>query len=71
MANDTGGIDPKVLRLILALVVVGALVEIVSHVNEQAAWALVIILIVGALVNNPVVIGFITLGANSLAEGVN
>lgn len=65
------GIDPQVLRFLLALAVVAAFVEIVAHIHEGAAWALVFLLIVGALINNPLAIGFITLGANSLAEGVN
>lgn len=64
------GIDPDVLRVILALAVVGALIEIITHVNRGAAWALVFVLIVGALLSNKLAINAIVQGANVLSKGV-
>lgn len=47
------GIDPKVLRALAALVIVGLLVETIGRVSPDGAWVLVIILVLGAFLFTP------------------
>lgn len=64
-------IDPSVLKFFLALAVVGILVEVVSSVSNGAAWTLVVIIVLGLLLNNPIAVSLISLGGNALQSGVS
>lgn len=65
------GLDPNVIKFIVALTLVSILVEVISRFSEGAAWTLVIILILGFLYNNPYAVAMITMGANSLEEAAS
>lgn len=69
--NSPTAIDPSVLKFALALVIVGIMVEVVDQFSHTAAWTLVIIIVLGLLLNNPIAIGLISLGGKSLQEGVS
>lgn len=63
-------IDPSVVKFAIALIVGSLLIEIVDRVSSTAAWTLVAIIVVGLLLNNPLAIAMINLGAQSLEKGV-
>jgi hypothetical protein len=63
-------IDPAILKFFLALVIASIVIEITSRISEGAAWALVGLLILGLLINNPLLIGFINLGSSTLQKGL-
>ena len=65
-----GGIDPAVLKFVLALVVAAIAVELLSRISEGAAWALAGLIILGLFLNNPILTGFINLGTNSLKGAI-
>lgn len=64
------GIDPKVVKFFIALLVTTAVIEIVDNVSKNAAVILSFVIILGLLLNNPYAIALITLGGNALADGV-
>ena len=66
--NDSGGISPDVIKFFIALGLLSALTMVIENFSSEAAWALVIILLLGVLLNNPAAIGLINLGGNALAS---
>ncbi len=64
-------IDPSFLKFALALFIVAIMVEVVGAFSNSAAWTLVIIIVLGLLLNNPLAIGLISLGGTALQRGVS
>lgn len=69
-STQPSGIDPSVVRFIVALVVVGAVIEVISNFSNGAAWILVLILSLGLLINNPQVSNALFGLGVSLRQGV-
>lgn len=65
-----GGIDPGLVKFLTALAIGALIIEALDRTVSAAAWALVGILLFGVFLNNPILIGFISNGANELAKGV-
>lgn len=70
-AKQSTPIDPSFLKFALALLIVSVMVEIVGSVSQSAAWSLVVIIVLGLLLNNPLAIGLISLGGTALQRGVS
>lgn len=68
--TNSGGIDPKVIKFIVAVAIVGLLVETVDRFSNGAAWTLVIIILLGLLMNNPLVTGALLNLGGSLEKGL-
>lgn len=64
----SSGIDSGVIKFIIALFVVAFLIEAVGKISPPASWTLAALIIIGILINNPLAIGLITAGANSLGS---
>lgn len=61
-------IDKGVLKFIVALLIVGVVVELTDSVSRKAAYTMVVIIVLGILLNNPLALGLISVGANSLGD---
>jgi len=64
--KDSAAISPDVIKFFIALGLLSALTMVIENFSSEAAWALVIILLLGVLLNNPAAIGLINLGGNAL-----
>jgi len=64
-------IDSGVLKFFTALIIVAFVVELISQFSGKAAYVLVGIIVLGILLNNPIAISLISVGANSLSDEVN
>lgn len=61
-------IDKQVIKFIFALLIVGFVIEVIDNIDHRAAWLMVILLETGILINNPLALNLITVGANSLGD---
>lgn len=64
------GIDPKVIHAVVALIIVGVLVETIDQVSSGAAWVLAIILVLGALLFTPQITATLSGLGVTLGEGL-
>lgn len=64
------GIDPKLLKFGLALVIAGVVIGLLDKASRTAAWVLVFILLLGLFLNNPLLIGYLNLGTQSLSQSI-
>lgn len=64
------GVDPKIVKFIVAVVIAGAVIATLAKVSKGAAWTLVFVLILGLFLNNPLLIGYLNLGTQSLSQGI-
>lgn len=65
------GIDPRVIKFAVALVIAGVVIELVSRVNSGAAWAVAGVVILYLLINNRLLTSYLNTGANSLTQGLS
>lgn len=61
-------IDKSVLKFIFALVIVGVSVEVIDSFDRRVAWLLVVIILLGVFLNNPLAIALLNVSANSLGS---
>lgn len=66
-----GGIDPSILKFVVALLIATLAVELVSRISQGAAWVLVGVVVLGLLINNPILTGFLNLTSQSIQKGIS
>lgn len=69
--QNSTAIDPEVLRFLLALLIATAVVALIERFSEAGAYTLTGIVVLGLLLNNPIILGFITLSSQSLQSGLS
>lgn len=70
MAQNSGGLDPNVIKFFTALAIVTVGVEFVDKISRKAAYFLVLIIILGLLLNNPLAVSLIASSGNNLKKRV-
>lgn len=63
-------VDPAVLRFALAVFIAGITIELADRLSPKIAWTLVFLVVLGLLINNPILIGYLQLGTSSLKKGL-
>lgn len=69
--RKAGGIDPNVIKFFTALAIVTVGVELVDGFSRKAAYILVLIIVLGLLLNNPLAVNLIAGSAENLNRRVN
>ena len=64
-------IDPDLIWFVVALFIVSVLVEVVDRISHEAAQTLVVIIILGLFLNNPLVTRAIFNFGSSLGKGLS
>lgn len=65
-ATTSTPIDPSVIKFAVALTIAAAVVGLVGKVSKTAQVILILLVVTLLLIDNPVLIGFINLGSQSL-----
>lgn len=63
-------IDKNVLKFGLAVLIIGASIELVDNIDRKAAYILGGTVLLGVVLNNPLALALINASANSLGDQV-
>ena len=67
----TSGVNPSVLKFLVALVIAGAAISLLEQTSKGAATLLAFVVILLLFIKNPILSGWLYVGSSALSRGIS